>query len=100
MVQLRPDNDLGATFDLEVVSAGTATAGFVTGQTTGTVVTYTATCYTDIDGSVISTLRSRGGYNGDEILDFEVVTAEMVNTDLIPNNPLATFTISGTTANG
>jgi hypothetical protein len=91
---------LGATFDLEVVSAGTATAGFVTGQTTGTVVTYTATCYTDIDGSVISTLRSRGGYNGDEILDFEVVTAEMVNTDLIPNDPLATFTISGTTANG
>jgi len=46
---------LGATFDLEVVSAGTATAGFVTGQTTGTVVTHTATCDTDIDGSVIST---------------------------------------------
>tara|TARA_Y100000589_G_scaffold330725_1_gene381304 strand:- start:5134 stop:7947 length:2814 start_codon:yes stop_codon:yes gene_type:complete len=91
---------LGATFDLEVTSIGPSGSGFVTGQTTGTVVTYTATCHTDIDGSVISTLRSRGGYNGDEILDYEVATAEMVNTNLITNDPLATFTISGTTTNG
>ena len=90
----------GATFDLEVVSTGSGSAGFVTGETTGTVVTYTASCYSDIDGSVVATLRSRGGYNGDEILDYEVATAEMVNTSLISSDALATFTISGTTTNG
>ena len=59
----------GATFDFEVTATGTTTSGsetYVTGTTSGTVVSYTATCLTDIDGSVIATLRSRGTYNADE----------------------------------
>lgn len=91
----------GATFDMEVTATGTS-GSFVTGTTSGTVVSYTATCLTDIDGSVIATLRSRGTYNADEELVFEVTgnSATMSNTTNIPNNALASFTIGGTATNG
>lgn len=91
----------GATFDMEVSETGT-TGSYVTGVTTGTVVSYTATCLTDIDGSVISTLRSRGTYNSDEQLVFEVTgnSATMSNTTNIKSNALASFTIGGTATNG
>ena len=91
----------GATFDMEVTETGT-TGSYVTGVTTGTVVSYTATCLTDIDGSVIATLRSRGTYNSDEQLVFEVTgnSATMSNTTNIKSNALASFTIGGTATNG
>jgi hypothetical protein len=97
-------NFSGATFDMEITNAGPSlTPGFVTGTTSGTVVTYSATCITDIDGSVITTLRSRGTYNGNEQLIFDVTgstDATMSNTTNIINNPLASFTINGTASNG
>jgi len=91
----------GATFDMEVTATGTS-GSFVTGTTSGTVVSYTATCLTDIDNSVIATLRSRGTYNADEELVFEVTgtSATMSNTTNIPSNALASFTIGGTATNG
>ena len=86
---------------MEVTATGTS-GSFVTGTTSGTVVSYTATCLTDIDDSVIATLRSRGTYNADEELVFEVTgnSATMSNTTNIPNNALASFTIGGTATNG
>jgi hypothetical protein len=92
----------GATFDMEVIATGTS-GGFVTGVTSGTVVSYTATCLTDIDGSVITTLRSRGDYNANEELVFDVTGATdavMSNTSIIKSNALASFTINGTASNG
>jgi len=91
----------GATFDMEVTATGTS-GSYVTGTTSGTVVSYTATCLTDIDGSVIATLRSRGTYNADEELVFEVTgnSATMSNTTSIASNALASFTIGGTATNG
>ena len=89
----------GATFNMEVSETGT-TGSYVTGVTTGTVVSYTATCLTDIDGSVIATLRSRGDYNVNEELIFDVASASMSNTTSIKNNALASFTIGGTATNG
>ena len=92
----------GATFDMEVIATGTS-GGFVTGVTSGTVVSYTATCLTDIDGSVITTLRSRGDYNANEELVFDVTGATdavMSNTSSIKSNALASFTINGTASNG
>jgi hypothetical protein len=91
----------GATFDMEVTETGT-TGSYVTGVTTGTVVSYTATCLTDIDGSVIATLRSRGTYDANENLVFEVTgnSATMSNTTNIKSNALASFTIGGTATNG
>ena len=97
-------NFSGATFDMTVTSTGSgATAGYVTGTTSGTVVTYSATCLTDIDGAVIATLRSRGDYNGNEELIFDVTGStdtSMTNTTDIVNDPYASFTINGTSSNG
>ena len=90
----------GRTFDMEVISIGPSVAGGITGVTSGTVVTYSATCDSSIDGSVVATLRSRGDYGGDQILDYTVATTEMTNTDDIVTNPFASFTITGTTAVG
>jgi len=92
----------GATFDMEVATTGTS-GGYVTGTTSGTVVSYTATCLTDIDGSVIATLRSRGDYDANETLVFDVTGATdavMSNTTNITSNALASFTINGTASNG
>lgn len=92
----------GATFDMEVTTTGTSGV-YVTGTTSGTVVSYTATCLTDIDGSVIATLRSRGDYDANETLVFDVTGATdavMSNTTSITSNALASFTINGTASNG
>jgi hypothetical protein len=93
----------GATFDMVVTEAGSGGTGFVTGVTTGTVVTYTASCLTDIDGSVIATLRSRADYGSDQLLDFEVsgsTDTVMANTTSITSDPFATFSITGTASDG
>ncbi len=94
----------GATFDLEITETGSgSTVDFVTGTTSGTVVTYTASCYSDIDGSVIATLRSRGTYDGNEDLIYDVTGATdvvMANTTSLPTDALASFSITGTSSAG
>jgi len=93
----------GATFDLTITGSGSgSTSSFVTGSTSGTVVTYTATSY-GIDGSVVATLRSRGNYAGDQILDYTVsgiTDTSMTNTSAIVTDPFGNFTITGTTISG
>jgi len=89
----------GATFDMVVTDTVSGGTGFISGVTTGTVVTYTASCLTDIDGSVVATLRSRADYGSDQLLDFEVsgsTDTEMTDTTSITSDPFATFSITGT----
>jgi hypothetical protein len=97
-------NFSGATFNMTVMSAGTSPGGFATGVTTGTVVTYTASCLSDIDGSVIATLRPRGTYdqtNQNIIYDVTGTTnAFMTNTSNIVTNALASFSVDGTSSAG
>jgi hypothetical protein len=93
----------GATFDLTVTTTGSGGTGFVTGTTTGTVTTYTASCFTELEDSVIATIRSRGDYDGDEQLVFDVTGStdtEMSDTTSITTDPLASFTITGTSSAG
>ena len=93
----------GAEFDMRVTATGPGALGFVTGTTSGTVTTFSASCFSDIDGSVVATLRSRGTYGGDELLDFEVTGVTdtgMAEVDAVAKNPFATFRITGTTAGG
>ena len=92
----------GGTFTSTVTAAGQS-GTFATGTTTGTAITYTASCLTDIDGSVIATLRSRGTYNGDEELVYDITGSTdvaMTNTSSLPSNSLASFQITGTTSAG
>ena len=96
-------NFSGATFDMTVITQGNGGAGFVTGTTSGTVTTYTASCFTELDGSVVATLRSRGSYNANEQLIYDVTGATdttMSNTSSIVSNPLASFNINGTASDG
>lgn len=91
----------GATFEMEVTATGTS-GSFVTGATTGSVVTYTASCYSDIDGSVIATLRSRGTYSGEDLV-YDVTGATdvvMANTTSLPTDSLSSFSITGTSSAG
>ena len=92
----------GATFDMTVISKGTTGGGIITGVTSGTVVSYSATCFSELDGSVVATLRSRGEYDANEQLIFDVTGVTdtlMVNTTSIEGNPLGSFNISGTASN-
>jgi hypothetical protein len=92
----------GATFDMTVISKGTTGGGIITGVTSGTVVSYSATCFSELDGSVVATLRSRGEYNANEQLIFDVTGVTdtlMVNTTSIEGNPLGSFNISGSASN-
>ena len=92
-------NFSGATFDMEVIERGTTAGGtVVTGVTSGTVVTYTGTSYSDIEDRVVATLRSRGSVNADEEMEFDVTASTSVNISSIvdSNDPLSNFTITGT----
>ncbi|MDB4335431.1 phage tail sheath subtilisin-like domain-containing protein [bacterium] len=89
----------GATFDMEVTERGTTSGGsIITGVTSGTVVTYTGTSYTDIEDRVVATLRSRGSVNSDELMEFDVTASTSVNIvgDGVESDPLSNFSITGT----
>ena len=89
----------GATFDMVVTERGTTSGGsIVTGVTSGTVVTYTGTSYSDIEDRVVATLRSRGSVNSQEEMEFDVTASTSVNIvgTTVDNDPLSSFSISGT----
>jgi hypothetical protein len=84
---------------MEVIQRGTTSGGsIVTGVTSGTVVTYTGTSYSDIEDRVVATLRSRGSVNSQEEMEFDVTASTSVNIvgTTVDNDPLTTFSISGT----
>ena len=90
----------GFSGSLEVISSGTDINGNTTGTTSGVSVSYSGQSYTDVDNQIIALLRSRGNYDGSEMLVFDctgnttpvgiATTATTAETD-----PLATFQLSG-----
>lgn len=72
-------------------------SGIINMVFTGNVTTLTGTSYADIDGTIISTLRSYGSYDGAESLSFQVKgnvmsIAPVTGTKI---NPLDDFVLSG-----
>ena len=94
-----PNTYVGVDFTIQVTAIGTNVTT-VTGTTTGTAVTYSGTGYADTDNKVVALLRSRGKYNGDEELMFEIVNQGDLIIDpavtTAEENPLGTFVLSGT----
>jgi hypothetical protein len=94
----------GATFNLVVSAQGVSGSdpSIVTGTTSAsTYVQYSGTAYSDVEGSVVATLRSRGSVNADEMMEFDVTASTSVNISgsdaaTIEKDPLSTFTITGT----
>jgi hypothetical protein len=102
---VKTGNDFdGATFSLVITNREDIGGGVITGTTSAsTYVQYSGTAYSDVEGSVVATLRSRGSVNSDEQMVFEVpvsaatsVGIEGADADTIEKDPLSTFTITGT----
>jgi len=85
---------VSATVDGITITSGTQ------GTMTGTVVTHTATAYTEYDNIVLAHLRSRADHVSD-ILEFRTnpnTGVVLGDTTAASVNPLASFTLSATTS--
>ena len=93
----------GASVNLVVSATGTDGSGNTTGTTSGNTIHYSGTGYTDIEDKLVTLLRSRGKYNGDEQLLFNI-SANTVNFDssitAASTDPKGDFSITGTTSAG
>jgi hypothetical protein len=91
---------VGASLDIYVLESGLDISGNTTGTTTGTTVQYTGSGYADVEGKLVSLLRSRGYYDGDEILNFELSATTDVGFDSSVTDaeidPKGNFSLSGT----
>jgi hypothetical protein len=100
------DNNVDAVYSYVFQFFSGATPSF-TGNTPHWEVTkifYDATPYTEYNNSVIATLRSRGRYVANEILELEVTNDNAftleVDTDNMAINPLGDFFVNVTGATG
>jgi hypothetical protein len=89
----------GATYEMTLVT-GETSGSIYTGYTSGTVVEYSGTSYSDVEDMVVATLRSKGNYNSDEVLEYLVSgsTDVVIASSNADYDPLANFTITGVTA--
>ncbi len=75
-------------------------ANGTTGCTSGLSISYSGAGYSDVENKVVALLRSRGKYNGDEKLVFEVSANTQVKFGTSPtdaeNNPYGDFSLTGT----
>tara|TARA_B110000211_G_scaffold1803_1_gene2172 strand:+ start:625 stop:3492 length:2868 start_codon:yes stop_codon:yes gene_type:complete len=94
----------GATFTMTVYETGVhgSDPSIVTGTTSGSVTEYSGTSFTEVEDSVVATLRSRGTYDSTELLNFNITGETTVNisgTGMV-KDPLASFNLTGTTTGG
>jgi hypothetical protein len=67
------DTFSGATFDITITESNYPGVGAtITGITTGATVHYSGTGYSTVENKLVALLRSRGKYDSDETLNFEV----------------------------
>lgn len=89
----------GISASLTVTAAAAITGGF-TGSTTLTATTYSASAFTGVNDKVVALLRSRGKYNADEELEFEIANIGdlVISTANLSaaTNPIASFNLTGT----
>jgi hypothetical protein len=85
----------GVSANLTVLSSGTIPSGF-TGVTSLTASTYSAKAFTNIEDKVVVLLRSRGKYDGDENLEFEIVNSGDLTLNGSNTSPLGDFNLTGT----
>lgn len=76
------DNDTfsGAAFTIYVSNTGTSGTN-ITGDTTGTTVHYSGTGYSDVENKLVALLRSRGSYDADENINFEITGSTDIGFD-------------------
>jgi hypothetical protein len=89
----------GSSFNLYVNSTGTDINGNITGTTTGVTVTYSGSGYSDVENQIVALLRSRGKFDGNESLNFQISATTNLGFDTSVTTaveaPLGDFTITG-----
>lgn len=96
-------NFTGVSSDVEIIETNDINTGTTTGITSGVTIHYSGTAYEDVENRLVALLRSRGFYDGDEILNFQVTGTNIDIDNGSPNvqtNPLAPFKLTGTSLNG
>jgi hypothetical protein len=87
------------TVGLRLISTG-AYAGGTTGVTSGVTIQYSGVGYSNVEGKLVTLLRSRGRYNGDEKLVFEISANTQISfgtsVTSAQNDPFGEFEIAGT----
>jgi len=94
---------VGSSFNLFVTDV-TTVSGAATGHTSGVTTSCSGTSYSDVEDQLVALLRSRGQYDGDEILVPEVTGTTSLDTTYIEfgatptgaaTDPLGNFSLSG-----
>jgi hypothetical protein len=82
-----------------VLTTGTDGSGNTTGTTEGVTTHYSGTGFSNVEDKLVTLIRSRGTYDGNEILNFEI-TGTNINfgTDVVgaATSPTGNFTLTGT----
>lgn len=85
--------------NFELLSSNSDANG-TTGVTSGVTVQYSGTGYSDVEGKLVTLLRSRGRYNPSEVLVYDIDDIDDVDFGAFPNsaenNPLGDFSLVGT----
>lgn len=94
----------GSSFNLYVTDIITGLSGETTGYTSGVTTSCSGTSYSDVENQIVALLRSRGEYDGDEILIPEVTGTTSSDVTYIEfgatptdalTDPLGNFSLSG-----
>jgi hypothetical protein len=93
----------GGYITIKVLSTGLTATNNITGTTTGTTYTYSGTGYSDIEGKLVTLLRSRGTVDlTTQLPVFQVSAATGINFSSTvtgaTNDPLGVFTLTGTSS--
>jgi hypothetical protein len=90
----------GVEIDNFYLTATASDSNGTTGSTSGDTIVYSGSGYSNVENKIVALLRSRGRYNGDEKLIFEVSGNTQLAFGTTPNtsetNPYGDFSITGT----
>ena len=93
----------GVSFTYTLIETGT-TGTLLTGTTSASTISYySGTSYSDVENILVATLRSRGSYDGDEVLNFQCSGSSdvvIVASASTINSPLGQFTLSANSSQG
>lgn len=92
-------NFSGVSFTYVVKNSGSISGGLITGTTSASSITYySGTSYSEVQGMIVATLRSRASYDSNEVLNFQCTGDTDVKIDIsvtdAQESPLGAFRLS------